>query len=68
MNLELRLQKLETVVFRVYLAELSNAELSAHIDALPFESVEGYAACLALVLRHPSTFPIAKCVPHGSGG
>jgi len=67
MNLESRLAKLEAVVFRVNLDELTDAELSAHIDALPFESAEGYAACLALVLRHPSAFPIAKCVPYGSG-
>jgi len=61
MNLESRLAKLEAVVFRVNLDELTDAELSAHIETLPFESSAMYAAIVALVLRHPSTFPIRPC-------
>jgi hypothetical protein len=67
MNLESRLAKLEAVVGRVDLAELTVAELSSHIATLPFQSTAGYAAIIALVSRHPSTMPIAKCVPHGTG-
>jgi len=63
MNLESRLAKLEAVEFRVNLDELTDAELNAHADTLPFGSSAMYAAIIALVLRHPSAFPVMKSVP-----
>jgi hypothetical protein len=61
MNLESRLAKLEAVVFSVDFGKLNDVELRAHIETLPFESSAMYAAIVALVLRHPSTFPIRPC-------
>jgi len=63
MNLESRLAKLEAAVFKVNLNELTDAELNAHADTLPFGSSAMYAAIIALVLRHPSAFPVMKSVP-----
>lgn len=65
MNLEQRIAKMEAVAGRVNLAEMSDAELSAHISTLPYRSVDMWAAIIALVHRKPSQFPIVKCVPHG---
>jgi len=60
MNLESRLAKLEAVVFKVNLNELTDAELSVHIDGLPFESSAMFSAIIALILRHGSAFPVSK--------
>lgn len=65
MNLEQRIAKMEAVAGQVNLAEMSDAELKAHISTLPYRSVDMWAAIIALVHRKPSTLPIAKCGPHG---
>ena len=60
MNLEARLAKLEAAVFSVDFSKLTDDELSAHADTLAFGSSAMYAAVIALVLRHPSAFPVTK--------
>ena len=62
-NLENRVARLESAWANVSLQALSDAELSAHIATLPFKSSEQYGAIIALVLRHPSAFPVVKDDP-----
>ena len=65
MNLEQRIAKMEAEAGRVSLAEMSDAELEAHISTLPYRSVDMWTAIIALVHRKPSQFPIVKCVTDG---
>lgn len=58
LNLESRVSKLEAVLSKVTLSELTDDQLRAHIDTLPSGSRAMYEAVIALVLRHPSTLPI----------
>ena len=58
LNLESRVAKLEAVLSKVTLSELTDDQLRAHIETLPSRSPAMYEAVIALVLRHPSTLPI----------
>jgi len=57
-SLENRVQKLEAKLLKVRFEELSDDELRAHADTLPFKSPKQYEAIIALILRHGSAFPI----------
>ena len=63
MNRENRVARLEGAQSKANLKSMTDDELSAHISTLPFESSEGYEAIIALVLRHPSAFPVVHDDP-----
>jgi hypothetical protein len=63
LNLKNRVARLEGAQSKVNLMSMTDDELSAHINTLPFESAEGYAAIIALVMRHPSAFPVVHDDP-----
>ena len=62
-NLETRVARLEGTQSKANLESMTDDELSAHISTLPFESPEGYDAIIALVMRHPSAFPVVHDAP-----
>ena len=63
MKLQSRIERLEALAQRVYLANLTDDELWDHIATLPLKSSEWYGAVIGLVLRHPSTLPIVRDDP-----
>jgi hypothetical protein len=58
MNLESRVEKLESLAGRVDMKAMSDDQLDAHAKTLTFASAEQYRAILTLVLRHRSAFPV----------
>ncbi len=58
-NLEARIAALESVLLAVRLDNLSDEQLPAHIDSLPRGSAKRLEAVIALILRHPSAYPMA---------
>ena len=59
-TLEQRIGKLEAELLKVRFEELSDDELRAYSRAQPFRSPEEWSSALALVLRHPSAFPVVS--------
>ena len=59
-TLEQRIGKLEAELLKVRFEELSDDELRAYSRAQPFRSPEEWRSALALVLRHPSAFPVVS--------
>jgi len=59
-SLEHRVAKLEAELLKVRFEELSDDELRAYSRAQPFRSPEEWRSALALVLRHPSAFPVVS--------
>lgn len=57
-SLENRVAKLEAEMLKVRFEELTDDELRAYSRAQPPRSPEEWGSALALVLRHPSAFPI----------
>lgn len=59
-SLEHRVAKLEAEMLKVRFEEMTDDELRAYSRAQPFRSPEEWRSALALVLRHPSAFPVVS--------
>ena len=59
-NFKQRLTILEGMRTKADIQAMSDAELDVHISTLEFGTTECYSACITRVMRHPSTFPVAR--------
>lgn len=58
-----RVTVLERMRTKADIQAMSDAELDVHISTLEFGTTECYSACITRVMRHPSTFPVARDDP-----